>query len=55
VQAAPGEPIPDPVLVLETIEGNMVFPDPGDPHALAATPEWATPVLQAAIESGSKK
>ncbi|MEJ0008271.1 MAG: hypothetical protein WDM77_18395 [Steroidobacteraceae bacterium] len=54
-QAAPGESIPDPVLVLETTEGNMVFPDPGDARALAATPEWARPILQAAIESGSEK
>jgi len=54
-QAAPGESIPDPVLVLETIEGSIVFPDPGDAHALAGTPEWARPVLQAAIESGSRK
>jgi len=54
-QAAPGESIPNPVLVLETIEGRMVFPDPGDAHALAETPEWARPVLQAAIESQSRK
>ena len=54
-QAAPGEPIPDPVLVLETFEGSMVFPNPGDAHALAGTPEWARPVLQAALESGSRK
>jgi predicted ABC-type ATPase len=54
-QAAPGEAIPDPVLVLETIEGSVAFPDPGDAPALARTPEWARPVLQAAIESGSKR
>jgi hypothetical protein len=54
-QAAPGESIPDPVLVLETIEGRMVFPDPGDAHALARTPEWARPLLQAVIESESRK
>jgi hypothetical protein len=54
-QAAPGEPIPDLVLVLETIGGRMVFPDPGDAHALARRPEWARPVLQAAIESGSRR
>jgi predicted ABC-type ATPase len=54
-QAAPGEPIPDLVLVLETIEGSMVFPDPRDAHALAGTPEWARPILQAAIESESEK
>jgi predicted ABC-type ATPase len=54
-QAAPGESIPNPVLVLEMNEGRMVFPDPGDAHALAETPAWARPVLQAAIESESRK
>ncbi len=53
--AAPGESIPNPVLLLETIEGPMVFPDPGDARALADTPEWARPVLQAALESESRK
>jgi predicted ABC-type ATPase len=51
-QALPGEGIPDPVLLLEMIEGRMVFPDPDDAGALAAIPGWAHPVLQAAIESG---
>lgn len=51
-QALPGEGIPDPVLLMEMIEGSMVFPDPEDAGALAAIPEWAHPVLQAAIESG---
>jgi predicted ABC-type ATPase len=54
-QAAPGGLIPYPVLVLEMIAGRMVFPDPGDAHALAKTPEWARPVLQAAVESESGK
>jgi len=50
-EAAPGEDIPDPVLVLEYIGGKIVFPDPDDAEALAATPEWARPVVQAAIEA----
>ncbi|HEY6456265.1 MAG TPA: hypothetical protein VIY90_13415 [Steroidobacteraceae bacterium] len=54
-QAAPGESILNPVLVLEMIEDRLVFPDPGDAHALAKRPEWARPVLQAAIESESGK
>lgn len=52
-QALPGEEIPDPVLLMEMISGRMVFPDPEDAGALAAIPEWAHPVLQAAIESGA--
>lgn len=49
--AAPGQDIPDPVLVLESIEGQLVFPERDDAVALKATPEWAQPIVQAAIES----
>jgi predicted ABC-type ATPase len=51
VEALPGEDIPDPVLVLEMVSGRMVFPEPQSAPALMATPEWARPVVQAAIES----
>ncbi len=50
-EALPGEDIPDPVLVLEMVSGRMVFPEPHDAPALIATPEWARPIVQAAIES----
>jgi predicted ABC-type ATPase len=50
-EAAPGEHIPDPVLVLEMVGGRMVFPEPQNATALNATPEWARPIVQAAIES----
>ena len=49
-EAAPGEEIPDPVLLLETIGGRLVFPPADDAAALQATPEWARPIVQAAIE-----
>ena len=49
--AAPGQDIPDPVLVLEMLEGQVVFPDQDDAVALNATPEWARPIVQAALES----
>ena len=49
-EAAPGEPIPDPVLLLEMAGGRLLFPVVDDPGALAATPDWARPILQAAIE-----
>lgn len=49
-EAAPGEDIPDPVLVLEMIDGRIVFPEPDDVTAFRATPEWARPIVQAAIE-----
>jgi predicted ABC-type ATPase len=50
-EALPGEDIPDPVLVLEMVSGRMVFPEPQNATALMATPEWARPIVQAAIES----
>lgn len=50
-QVAPGQDIPEPVLVLEMVSGTLLFPEPGDAAALRATPEWARPLIQAAIES----
>ncbi|NDL63421.1 hypothetical protein [Acerihabitans arboris] len=50
VDAAPGDDIPDPVLVLEVTWGTMVFPAADDARALAATPEWARPLLEAAMQ-----
>lgn len=49
-EAAPGEEIPDPVLLLEMIGGRLVFPAADDASALEATPDWARPIVQAAIE-----
>lgn len=45
-----GEDIPDPVLVLEMERGQVLYPEPGDADALAATPAWARPIVQAAFE-----
>lgn len=49
-EAAPGEEIDDPVLVLEVIGGQVTHPAPEDTAALAATPAWARAIVQAAIE-----
>lgn len=49
-EAATGEDIADPVLVLELNSGEPIFPQPDDHAALAATPPWARPIVQAAIE-----
>lgn len=46
----PGADIADPVLILELSAGKLEFPRPGDTEALAATPTWARPIVQAAIE-----
>ncbi len=49
-EALPGREIPEPVLVLEMNAGRMVLPDPQNVNALKLTPEWARPIVQAAIE-----
>jgi predicted ABC-type ATPase len=54
-EAALGEEIPDPVLVLEKREGQIVFPQPENVAALKGTPEWARPMVQAAIELESTR
>jgi predicted ABC-type ATPase len=51
VEAAPGQDIPDPMLVLEMVDAQVMFPDRDDAAALSATPEWARPIVQAALES----
>ena len=47
VDVAPGEAIPDPYLVLETVDGHVTWPD--GPKALRSTPDWAKPVVEAAL------
>lgn len=49
--AAPGEPIPDPLLVLEMAGGRLVQPLADDLARLAATPDWARPLVEAALRS----
>jgi predicted ABC-type ATPase len=49
-RAEAGQEIPDPVLLLETAESQLLFPDPQDRPALARIPAWARPIVQAAIE-----
>jgi predicted ABC-type ATPase len=44
-----GDPIPDPVLVLETEGGRLIWPAAGDVESLRRTPEWAKPVVEAAL------
>lgn len=54
-QAAPGADIPDPVLVLEMVTGRLRFPAADDAGALKLTPEWARPIVQAAIEQQAER
>jgi len=53
VEAAPGDDIPDPVLVLEVIDGRVIVPESQSAEALAAVPEWARAVVEAALEVSS--
>lgn len=48
VEAARGKPVPDPMLVLEVIDGVVAFPS--NARDLARTPEWAKPLVEAALE-----
>lgn len=44
-----GRPIPEPILLLEMTKAKIRSPDPADPRQLAAIPDWARPVVEAAI------
>jgi predicted ABC-type ATPase len=48
-EAAPGEIVPDPVLVLQMEAGHLIWPSPNDAAALGNTPEWAKALVEAAL------
>ena len=54
-EAAPGEDVPFPVLVLEMKDGRVVHPGRGDVAALQATPDWAKPIVAAAFRCEDAK
>jgi predicted ABC-type ATPase len=59
-EAAPGDDVPFPVLVLEMKDGRVLRPGRGDAEALEATPAWAKPIVAAAFrchdaETGSPR
>ena len=47
--AAPGDPIPDPRLVLDVRNGRARYPDAASLSALRQTPAWARPIVEAAL------
>lgn len=53
LEAAPGETIPEPRLVLEIKDGRVPHPAQGDLAALKATPGWAKPIVEAALRAES--
>lgn len=48
--AAPGQPVADPLRVLEMTEGRLAWPLA--PLEQRATPDWAKPLLEAALQAG---
>jgi predicted ABC-type ATPase len=54
LDAPPGEPTPEPRLVLEMEDGRVLHPAHGDLAALKATPGWAKPIVEAALRAGNK-
>ena len=51
---APGRPISAPRLLLHVREGEVQRPSPEDVAALATTPEWAQPVVEAAFRHAGR-
>jgi predicted ABC-type ATPase len=52
VEAAADGPVPDPLLVLEMENGQVISPTPDDLETLQHAPEWAKPILEAALRGG---
>ena len=50
-EAGTGRPVPDPILVFEMQHGRLQWPSPDDVEALARAPEWAKPLLEAALSA----
>ncbi len=48
-QAAPGEAIAAPVLVLEMARGRLLAPRPSDARKLAIVPAWAMPIVESSL------
>ncbi len=51
-ETAIGDPVPDPMLVVELEQGRLLHPSPTDPVALGRTPEWARALVEAALSLG---
>ena len=53
-EAAIGEAVADPILVLDMKAGKLTWPLPRDQDALGATPDWAKPIVEAALSRNSR-
>jgi len=54
-EAAADATVPDPLLVFETENGKVIWPAYDDLKALENTPEWAKPILEAALRGGLER
>ncbi len=54
-EAAADGTVPDPLLVLEMENGQVISPAPDDLKALQRAPEWTKPILEAALRGGSAR
>jgi hypothetical protein len=52
-EAAADGTVPDPILVLEMENGQVISPAPEDLDALQRAPEWVRPILEAALRRGN--
>jgi predicted ABC-type ATPase len=52
---APGEPLPDPKLVLALKRRAVLYPPVDDPEACGVIPDWAKPVVAAAFRLHKEK
>jgi predicted ABC-type ATPase len=50
-EAAADSTVPDPLLVLEMEDGEIISPAPDNLKALQRAPEWAKPILEAALRA----
>jgi predicted ABC-type ATPase len=49
--AEAGAAIPDPLLVLDMAQGQLIWPTANDHVALRKTPVWARPLVEAALHT----
>lgn len=47
--------VPDPLLVLEMENGQVISPAPDDLKALQRAPEWTKPILEAALREKGRQ
>lgn len=52
IEAAADGTVPNPLLVLEMENGQVISPVPDNLEALQSAPEWTKPILEAALRSG---